>query len=174
MARPFVRVGLALAIAIALSTASRAGVAAACWRPPVDAPVVDPFREPACTWCAGNRGLEFQTASATTVRAAAAGRVEFAGSVARVAYVVVRLPNGWRHTYGRLSTISVRVGAPVLAGQPLGRTDRDLFFGWRIGDRHVDPAPRLGALVVRPRLVPLDGSPRRPASPPVLRCPASR
>ena len=31
------------------------------YRPPVDAPVVDPFRPPAERWSAGNRGVEYAT-----------------------------------------------------------------------------------------------------------------
>ena len=35
--------------------------AATCWEPPVTAPMVDPYRPPACPWCPGNRGLTFGT-----------------------------------------------------------------------------------------------------------------
>ena len=37
--------------------------------PPVDAPVVDPFRPPAGPYGAGNRGLEYGTRPGTEVRA---------------------------------------------------------------------------------------------------------
>jgi murein DD-endopeptidase MepM/ murein hydrolase activator NlpD len=145
--------------------------AAPCWSPPLDGVVIDPFREPPCTWCAGNRGLEFVAdRRGATVRAVASGRVEFAGVVARTAYVVVRLANGWRQTYGRLSSIGVASDAAVLAGTEIGRTHRELFFGLRIGDRHVDPEPYLGELVIRPRLVPDDGTAARSPSSAVLRC----
>ena len=42
---------------------------------PVSGVVVDGFREPACRWCAGNRGLEFSTDVGSPVRAAVAGSV---------------------------------------------------------------------------------------------------
>ena len=52
------------------------------YRPPVDAPVVDPFRPPATTYGPGNRGLTYDLAPATAVRASAPGEVVFAGPVA--------------------------------------------------------------------------------------------
>ena len=48
-----------------------------------------PFRAPACAYCPGNRGLEYDAAVGSPVRAAAAGTVTFAGVVAGVRYVVV-------------------------------------------------------------------------------------
>ena len=70
--------------------------AAPCLRPPVVGTVVDPFRAPACEWCAGNRGIEYRVGPDATVRAAATGTVTFVGSVAGTTYLVVELPNGWR------------------------------------------------------------------------------
>ncbi len=147
-----------------------ATVGADCWRPPVDGVVVDPFREPPCRWCAGNRGLEWVAADGAAVRAAAAGVVSFAGTVAGTSYVVVRLANGWLVTYGRLATRQVGAGDPVVTGGVLGTTGGRLFFGLRVEGRYVDPAPYLGELVGRPRLVPVDGRAARPAPPPRLAC----
>ena len=169
--RWFLIVGVSAAI---LSAAS--GVEAApCWRPPVEAAIVDQFRAPPCVWCAGNRGLEYAIDGTTEVVAAASGRVEFVGTVAGVRYVVVRLSNGWRHTYGQLRSTSLDTGDIVLAGGAIGRATDRFFFGLRIGDDYADPAPFLGVLRTRPRLVPIDATPPRLAPParPVCQRPAN-
>ena len=150
--------------------------AASCWRPPVEAPVVDPFREPACPWCPGNRGFEYGTGAGAVVRAVAAGRVSFSGDVAGTGYVVVRHADGLRATYGGIVGIRLVEGDPVAARARVGVTDRNLHFGLRDGDVYLDPAPYVGRLVHRARLVPLDSTVARTAPPPRLRCgvPAAR
>jgi murein DD-endopeptidase MepM/ murein hydrolase activator NlpD len=149
--------------------------AAPCWRPPVDATIVDDFRAPPCVWCAGNRGLEYAIDGTTAVVVAASGHVEFVGAVAGVRYVVVRLPNGWRHTYGQLRSTSLDTGDMVLAGGTIGRATDRFFFGLRVGDDYADPSPYLGVMRARPRLVPLDATPPRPAPParPICQRPAN-
>jgi murein DD-endopeptidase MepM/ murein hydrolase activator NlpD len=144
--------------------------AGACWLPPVDAPVVDPFRAPPCEWCAGNRGLEYGTSDGTVVRAVAAGEVTFSGTVAGERYVVVRHADGRRATYGRLASTTVRSGDVVAARSVVGITSANLYFGVREADTYVDPAPFIGRLVGRARLIPDDGTAARAAPPPRLRC----
>jgi murein DD-endopeptidase MepM/ murein hydrolase activator NlpD len=144
--------------------------AAPCWQPPVDGVVVDPFRAPACTWCAGNRGIEFSVGRNSRVSAAGTGTVAFVGSVAGTRYVVVELPGGWRHTYGRLASTRVVAGDVVIAGALIARTTTEFFFGLRVGDAYTDPAPYIGELVGRARLIPVDGSAARAAAPPHARC----
>ena len=141
-----------------------------CLRPPVVARIADPFRQPACPWCPGNRGLEYDVSAGTAVRAAAGGIVTYAGAVAGVVYVVVEHADGLRATYGRLASPTVRAGRTVAAGQVVGRSGQGLFFGLRDGETYVDPVPRLGRLVERTRLVPTDSTAPRPAPPPVLAC----
>mgnify|MGYP001828234495 CR=1 FL=1 len=141
-----------------------------CWRPPVDAPIVDPYREPGCRWCPGNRGVTYGPAPGSPVRAVASGVVSFAGTVAGTRYVVVALPDGRRVTYGDLASSGLTVGRAVVAGQVIGRSSAVLHLGLRIGDRYVDPTPLIGRWVGRPRLIPADGGPPRPAPPPRLRC----
>jgi murein DD-endopeptidase MepM/ murein hydrolase activator NlpD len=145
----------------------------ACYQPPVDSPIVDPFRAPSCTYCAGNRGLEYQPQAGSRVVAAAPGVVRFNGVVAGVRYVVIDQIDGRSATYGRLASSSVRVAARVSRGDTIGTTTERFYFGLRVGDRYVDPAPFLGVLRYRPRLVPLDGSPPRRAPPPTMACAAS-
>jgi murein DD-endopeptidase MepM/ murein hydrolase activator NlpD len=146
-----------------------------CLRPPVIGTIVDPFRAPACEWCAGNRGIEYRVGPDVAVRAAATGTVTFVGSVAGTTYLVVELPNGWRLTYGRLDDTRLRLGDPVAAGSVVGRVTGDFHFGLRIGDEYRDPALFIGQAVGRTRLIPLDGTPapdRDPADVAVRTCPA--
>ncbi len=103
--------------------------------------------------------------------AAAAGTVTFAGLVAGVRYVVIEHTGGYRTTYGRLAGSSVRVGAAVSAGATVGSTTDRFFFGLRLGEEYLDPAPVLGIVIARPQLVPLDGANRLAPRSSVLRCP---
>jgi murein DD-endopeptidase MepM/ murein hydrolase activator NlpD len=152
-------------------SAGATAVGSACLRPPVDAPIVDHFRQPACPFCAGNRGLTYAVDPGTPVRAVAAGTVTFAGPVAGTTYVVIGHVDGRRATYGGVSGAGLRAGQPVPAGAIVGWTEgSELHFGLREGERYVDPEPFIGRLVDRARLVPTDGTPPRPAPPPVLRC----
>ena len=59
------------------------------FRPPVDAPVADPFRPPEDPYGPGNRGIEYDTEPGSVVRAAAAGSVVFSGAVAGSLYVTL-------------------------------------------------------------------------------------
>jgi murein DD-endopeptidase MepM/ murein hydrolase activator NlpD len=144
-----------------------------CYVPPVASPVVDPFRAPACTFCPGNRGLEYRPPAGSPVIAAAAGVVTFSGLVAGVRYVVIQQSDGRTATYGRLAVVRVVVGVTVAPAAIVGTTTDRFFFGLREGDRYVDPAPFLGSPRYRPRLLPLDGSTPRPAAPPTLHCAVS-
>lgn len=151
-----------LAVAASVLTGPLVATAAGpgCLHPPLPARVVDPFREPPCPYCAGNRGIEYEPPPGTAVAAGRAGRVTFAAAVAGVRYVVVEHRGGWRTTYGRLATIQVGVGDTVEAGATLGTSTERFFLGLRDGERYVDPAPFLGRLEARPQLVPLDGTHR--------------
>ncbi len=145
---------------------------ATCYRHPVDAVVVQPFDAPACRWCPGNRGLDYGTAPGVPVRAAAAGRVTFAGSVAGARWVTISHADGLRTSYGPLSTIAVRRGHVAAGGDVVGRTGGRLHVGLRRGETYLDPARLFGPPVrLRPRLVPLAA----PAPPgPASSCPAPR
>jgi murein DD-endopeptidase MepM/ murein hydrolase activator NlpD len=145
-------------------------LAASCLLAPVQAPIVDHFREPSCTYCAGNRGLEYATVAGTPVRAAGDGVVSYSGTVAGERYVVVAHPDSSRATYGRLDSSVLRRGDHVRAGHVVGVAGATLYFGLRVGDDYVDPEPLLGRVVLRPHLVPLDGSRRRPGRPATLTC----
>ncbi len=138
-----------------------------CLLPPVSGSVLDPFRPPGCPYCSGNRGIEYSTRPGAPVVAAAGGTVTFAGSVAGARYVVVEHVGGYRTTYGRLSTTLVRAGVTVRSGQLVGTAGSVTFFGLRLGETYLDPAPYLATVRPQPRLVPLDGTGQR--RPPALR-----
>jgi murein DD-endopeptidase MepM/ murein hydrolase activator NlpD len=138
-------------------------LATPCWSPPIVAPVTEPYGAPACTYCPGNRGIEYGPRPGQAVIAVAGGTVSFAGGVAGTRYVVVDHRDGIRATYGRLSTMAVARGADVVAGQRLGTTSDSFYFGLRHGvapdEVPVDPTPMLGTAVYPARLVPVDGTP---------------
>ena len=150
--------------------------AGTCWRPPVSAPVADPFREPRCRWCPGNRGIEYATRTGDAVVTVAAGRVTFSGTVAGRTYVVVQHADGRRATYGNLSDRLYAQGDVIATGAVVGHAAGAFHFGLRDDERYVDPAPFIGRLVGVIRLVPADAATAAPAAPPRLVCgaPASR
>ena len=157
------------AAAVGVAAVPSHAAVAACWSPPVAAPVSDPYREPACRWCPGNRGIEYDTRPGQSVVAVETGRVTFAGQVAGTTYVVIEHRDGRRVTYGRLRAHAHDRGDLVRRGQVVGTAGESFHFGVRVGERYIDPDASIGRLVGRPRLVPADGSPA-PATAPVLRC----
>lgn len=160
-------VSLTLSITLLPTAGPTAGP---CYWPPVEAPIVDHFRDPGCRWCAGNRGLEYDVSPGTPVRALAAGVVSFAGVVVGTRYVVVTHPDGRRATYGRVASTPLHVGDVVAAGVVVATTTDGLYVGLRDGEVYVDPEPFIGRLRLLPYLVPLDGTPRRPPPPARLSC----
>jgi hypothetical protein len=128
--------------------------------PPVAAPVAVPFAAPTCRWCPGQRGLEYATAPGTAVRATAAGRVVFAGPVARSVWVVVLHADGLRTSYGPLAPRPAPVGTVVGRGSRIGATVGPLHLGARRGTTYVDPAPLLTCRDLQPRLVAVPGRSR--------------
>ena len=134
---------------------SRAPRSRVSFEAPVEGQVVDPFRAPPTPYAAGNRGLEYATAPGSTVRAAAAGVVTFAGQVGDVLNVVVLHADAIRTTYSKLASVGVRPGEHVDAGAVIGTSGPALHFGARAGRAYVDPAVLLAPAPGRPRLVPV-------------------
>jgi murein DD-endopeptidase MepM/ murein hydrolase activator NlpD len=137
-------------------------LAGPCLTPPVPGPIVVPFRQPACSYCPGHRGVEYAPAPGTPVHAVAGGVVTFAGTVAGTLYVVLRQDDGLLATYGFLQAAAVRVGQRVAQGAVVGASSARLYFGWRRDGVPVDPTAALTGARARPWLVPTDGARPRP------------
>lgn len=125
------------------------------FRPPVDAPVADPFRPPEDPYGPGNRGVEYDTEPGDVVRAAASGTVVFAGAVAGTLHLTVDHGGGLVSSYSYLQRLSVRVGTDVDQGAVIGVTGERLHFSVRLEGAYTDPAGFIGVRRVRVRLVPL-------------------
>ncbi len=147
-------------------TGDPGGAAEVAYVPPVDAPVTDRFRPPSTPYGAGNRGVDYDTAPGTAVRASAGGEVVFAGQVGSALHVVVLHPDGVRTTYAFLTAISARRGDHIAQGDVVGIAGDAFHFGARLGDEYIDPLELLvGAspVVLHARLLP--DADRRPGSP---------
>ncbi|MCU1345752.1 MAG: peptidase family protein [Acidimicrobiia bacterium] len=127
--------------------------------PPVAGPITDHYRPPSCTWCAGNRGIDFATAPGEPVRASERGVVTFAGQVGGQLFVVVSHPDGLRTTSAFLASVAVRVGQVVARGDVLGTASGTVHFGVRHGDRYLDPERLLDGQLERAVLVPVSAGP---------------
>ena len=125
------------------------------YRPPVDAPVIDPFRAPTSPYGPGNRGIDYVTVPGTVVRAVAAGTVAFAGLVAGVRHVTVTHADGLRSSYGGLASVSVVQGAVVAGGAEVGRAGDTLHLGIRRGEEYLDPEELFDAATPLVRLIPV-------------------
>ena len=124
------------------------------FRPPVDAPVADPFRPPEDPYGPGNRGVEYDTEPGDLVRAAAGGTVVFAGAVAGTLHVTIDHGGGLVSSYSYLQRISVRVGTGVAQSAVIGIAGERLHFGVRLDGGYTDPEGFIGVRRVRVRLVP--------------------
>jgi hypothetical protein len=156
------------AVAPAGSGVAAAAPAATCWSAPVTAPVADPFRAPACPWCPGNRGVEYASGPGDEVRSVTAGRVTFDGLVAGRRHLTLAVgPVGasLRVTIGGLDPTAERrvAGQAVRRDEPLGTAVGPVHLGVRRRGVYLDPAAFVDAPPRRARLVPIDGSPGRPA-----------
>lgn len=97
-------------------------------------------------------GLDIRAPRGTAVRAAAAGKVLFAGEDPRQfgKLVVVDHPGGFQTAYAFLSRLTVKEGDEVSAGERVGLVGNtglaqgdELHFEIRRNDRAVDPGPLL-------------------------------
>lgn len=119
--------------------AAAAAASSVSYKPPVDGPIVDPYRPPPEPWASGNRGIDYAPGRGTPVKAAADGEVTFAGQVGGDLHVVVLHPDGVRTSYSFLDSIAVHRGDKVRQGQVVGTSGDDLHFGARVGDEYIDP-----------------------------------
>jgi hypothetical protein len=132
--------------------------------PPVDALVARSFEAPTERYGPGHRGVDFAVAAGTAVRAAADGRVKFAGSVAGVQAVTLAHEAGLETTYTALAEILVAEGQVVRQGEWIARSGTShgglpgLHLGAKIDGEYVDPTTLLGPIDATSavRLVSLD------------------
>jgi murein DD-endopeptidase MepM/ murein hydrolase activator NlpD len=128
--------------------------AAGTWRWPVSGPILRPFDPPGSPFGAGHRGIDIGARAGTTVVAADAGTVTFAGTVAGHLFVTLAHSADLVSTYSWLSGILVHEDDLVAAGQPIatsggchpGDVDPCLHLGVKLDDAYVDPLDYLGPL----------------------------
>jgi len=124
--------------------------------------VIHPFAPGPYPWSAGHRGVDLAAGAGATVRAAAAGRVTFAGPVAGRGVLVIAHRGGVRTTYQPV-TATVPVGAELTAGQPVGRLAAVgahcmpgcLHWGALAGNESLDPLLLIAGRRRPPVLLPL-------------------
>ncbi|MEO6881624.1 MAG: M23 family metallopeptidase [Mycobacteriaceae bacterium] len=116
------------------------------------------FDPPATRYGRGHRGIDLVAPTGSTVLAAGAGTVVFAGRLAGRGVVSIQHPDGLRTTYEPVE-VSVVLGAAVGAGQPIGvlasghpgcSAPACLHWGVRRGtDIYLDPLRLVGRWEVR-------------------------
>ena len=123
--------------------------------PPVDSVITRYFEPPESDFGPGHRGIDYGVVPGVKVRAAAAGLVSFAGSVAGTNAVTLDHGDGLVTTYTRLGTISVLRGTRVDQGEFIGTTSSahpgewaGLHFGVKMNAAYVDPLTLLGPVDV--------------------------
>jgi len=126
------------------------------WLWPVHGPVINAFDPPDTPFGAGHRGIDIAAPVGTTIVAAEAGSVAFAGRVGGHLFVTIDHGGDLSSTYSWLSTISVRRGDSVARGGSIGSTGvghpgssvPHLHFGVRLAGSYLDPLTLLGPLSV--------------------------
>jgi murein DD-endopeptidase MepM/ murein hydrolase activator NlpD len=126
------------------------------WTWPVVGPLIRGFDPPDSPYGSGHRGIDIAAPVGTSVRAAAAGTVAFAGPVGGRLFITVDHGAGLESTYSFLDSIAVRRGDVVSQGQAIARSGTGhaggvvphLHFGVKLADAYVDPLEYLGPVEV--------------------------
>ncbi len=94
----------------------------AAWVWPVSGDVITPYRNGTDPYAAGqHRGIDIGAPAGTPVVAAAGGEVRFAGTAGSSGLTIgVRTSDGYDTSYLHLSSLAVRAGAHVAAGERIG------------------------------------------------------
>ncbi len=139
--------------------------------------VVRGWDPPPSPWAAGHRGVDLSASAGVPVRAAAPGKVAFAGTVAGRGVLTIELPRSGRPplrtTYEPVRP-TVRKGASVRAGQPVAVLQRGPFhcrgpclhWGLRRGKEYLNPLSLLPPSMLHgghSRLLPIFGVPLPPS-----------
>src|SRR5262245_51992444 len=177
---------LAAAVFVSLAAAP----AATAWTWPADGPVLQGFALGADPYAAGqHRGIDIGGTSGDPVRAPAAGRVSYAGTLPHYGRsLTIRTDDGWVVTLLHLGTLAVARGAVVSEGQTVatlgvsGEAEHDgpsVHLGIRHADDdhgYVDPAALLPSRAVPAGPEPVAAPPPpapAPATPPPVEAPAT-
>ncbi|UQA92828.1 M23 family metallopeptidase [Streptomyces halobius] len=131
------------------------------------------WKPPPSPWAAGHRGVDLAAKAGATVRAAAPGRVAFAGTVAGRGVLTIELSRSGRPplrtTYEPVRA-TTRIGERVAAGQPVAVLQHGPFhcrapclhWGLLRGKSYLDPLTLLPPPMLRggpSRLLPVIGVP---------------
>lgn len=130
------------------------------YRAPAPGAVIRGFQPPATRYGPGHLGVDLRAAAGQPVHAAGAGVVRFAGPVAGRGVVVLVHSDGVSTEYEPVRP-SVRAGARIRAGQPIGTVQGRhrgcpsscLHWGARRGTAYLDPLlllQPLGPVVLLP------------------------
>jgi peptidase M23-like protein/palmitoyl protein thioesterase len=142
--------------------------------PPLDAPIVARFDAPEGPYGGGHRGIDYDAPDGSPVRAAADGRILFAGFVPGGHAVTIEHGGGMETTYSLLADTDVAEGDFVTQGHWVGTVrlahggrDGGLHFGVKVEGAYVDPEDYLGPLDVSDaiHLVTLDDEEVNPLPP---------
>jgi murein DD-endopeptidase MepM/ murein hydrolase activator NlpD len=157
---------MAVAWAVLAPSAAWQARAAGNWSWPVVGPVIRGFDPPDTPYGSGHRGIDIVVSVGTSVLAAAAGVVTFAGPVGGRLFLTIDHGAGLESRYSFLSGLTVRRGDAVSEGQVVARSGTghvgdlvpNLHFGMLLEDVYVDPLDYLGSVEVWRfiRLAPLD------------------
>lgn len=138
---------------------------------PIGAPVTRAFDAPLTKYSRGHRGVDLAAEQGTTIRAAASGRVAFAGMVAGRPVITISHGHGVDTTYEPVSA-TVKVGSSVRAGEALGTlavgngAHDGLHWGLRRAGVYYDPMLHLMRAQTGPvRLLPWSAQPKPPPQP---------
>ncbi len=146
-------VGLCLTgLVVSVSAQPTTPVAEPGWhQPPVEGPVLDPFRPPDRRWEAGNRGIEYETVPGTVAVASADGVVVFAGPVGGSSHVTIRHGDDLVTTIAFVEEVLVVVGERVAQGHGVAVVGESVHFTARRSGTYIDPETlfRGGRWVVR-------------------------
>ena len=122
-------------------------LAAVCLSPPVSGPVIAGY-SPTGAY-AGHWGVDYAAPTGEDVRASAAGRVSFAGTVAGMMTVTIEPVPGLKVSTSFLSRVDVTTGQFVASGDALGVVGTPhgrsgVHLSVRIDGRYVDPEGQMG------------------------------